>query len=71
MNFMIDEDVAAELKMYVEDGQRSDFINQAAKDALVRFQRKIAFEHMDKLANELNLKMTTEEIIEAKNYGRN
>lgn len=39
-------------------------------EALTLFRRKIAFEHIDKFRKKVKLKMTTEEIIAAKNYGR-
>lgn len=70
VNFMIRHEILAELEGFVDNGKRSDFVNAALEKAISLLKREIAFKEMDKLKKELNLKMTTEEIIKLKNYGR-
>lgn len=69
-NFMIDIRVLQDLKMYVPEGDRSNFINDNLEHAIKIFKRKKASEEMDKMREELNIKLSTEEIIKLKNYGR-
>lgn len=67
---MIRYEILTELEGFVDSGKRSDFVNAALEKAISLLKREIAFKEMDKLKKELNLKMTTEEIIKLKNYGR-
>ncbi|MBI4127291.1 hypothetical protein HY463_01130 [Candidatus Peregrinibacteria bacterium] len=67
---MIDVFVLHEFKNLIPEGERSDFINEAIKRGLEDFRNKKAFENIDKLREELDLRMTTKEIIKLKNYGR-
>ncbi len=69
-NFMVDIQVLQDIKHYVPEGQRSDFINECLEEALTSFKRKKASELMDQMREKLNIKLTTKEIIKLKNYGR-
>lgn len=69
-NFMVNEDLLVEIKQYIPDGERSDFVNEALEGAIELFRRKKAVEEMDRIRNEDPVKITTEEFIRLKNYGR-
>lgn len=70
INFMIDTQLLEEMENLIPRGERSDFANEAFAEALVRFGRRKAMEKMDAFRKKAKLSMTTEEIIEAINYGR-
>lgn len=70
INFMVDKDLIIEIKTFVPEGERSNFVNNALEEALDVFKRKRASEEMDKLRESLNIKMSTKEMLKLKNYGR-
>lgn len=70
VNFMIDQETLKKLYQLIPAGKRSDFVNESLKEAIVLFSRKKASQEIDKLRDVLNLKLSTEEIIKLKNYGR-
>ena len=43
---------------------------KSLQDALMNFRRKIAFEQIEEFRKKNKVYLSTEEIIEAKNYGR-
>lgn len=67
---MINYEIMETFKEFVPEGKRSDFINNALDEALKNLKNQIAFDEMEKMRLENPISMTTEEIIEAKNYGR-
>ena len=69
-NFMVDEKLLFEIKQYIPDGERSNFVNEALEDAIDLFRRRKAVEGMEELRQKMQVKMSTEEFIELKNYGR-
>ena len=69
-NFMVSKSLLVEIKQYVPEGQRSDFVNEALEEAVSLFKRKKACEEMEKLRQEMGVTMPTEEFIKLKNYGR-
>ncbi|MBI5753737.1 hypothetical protein HZA40_01170 [Candidatus Peregrinibacteria bacterium] len=70
VNFMISKENMMQLKQLIPAGERSDFINKTLEEAIKSYKRRKASEEMDKLSARLNLKMSTEELIKIKNYGR-
>lgn len=70
VNFMISKEILKSLHQVIPAGERSDFVNEALEDALIDYSRKKAFEQIEKFRKEWKLKMTTDEIIKLKNYGR-
>ncbi|MFA6024257.1 MAG: hypothetical protein WC777_03520 [Candidatus Gracilibacteria bacterium] len=70
VNFMLDRKLVLEMKQYVPEGERSNFANEAFEEALSLLKRRKAMEMIDELRAKNTLRLTTEEIIEAKNYGR-
>ena len=69
-NFMIDNEILQELKEFIPEGQRSDFINESIQEAISTFKRKKAFEGIEELRQKLKLKMSMKEFKKLKNYGR-
>ncbi len=69
-NFMIDIHVLQEIKEFIPDGERSDFLNYSIQRGLEDFRNKVAFEGIREMRKKAKLKMTTEEFIKLKNYGR-
>ena len=70
VNFMMNEQVLVQLKECLPAGERSDFVNHAVEEALLDLGRKKAAEAMDAFRKEGKWKITTEEFIRLKNYGR-
>jgi len=70
VNFMVNESLLVELNVYIPAGERSDFVNQAIEESIARYKMKKAFEGMDKLRKKYHIRLSTKEIIKAKNYGR-
>ena len=67
---MIDQIVLVEMKQLVPEGQRSDFVNNILHSALIEYGRRKAMEKINEFQKSEKITMTTEEIIKAKNYGR-
>ncbi len=70
INFMIDENIMVEVKQYIPDGERSNFVNEALVEALENFKRHKAIEGIEKIRKKAKLKMSDAEINSLKNYGR-
>lgn len=70
VNFMISKEVLQHLHQVIPSGERSNFVNKALEEALIQFARRKACEEMDSLRKEWKLKITNEELISLKNYGR-
>lgn len=70
VNFMIGEDVLVKMQMWIPAGERSDFVNSAIDDAMVKFCRKKAMDAMDEFREKNKWKMTDEQIRKARKYGR-
>lgn len=69
-NFMIKITLLDDIRHLIPDGQRSDFVNDSLEEALETFRRRKAFEAIDELREQLNLKMSMKEFKKLKNYGR-
>jgi len=61
LNFMVDPSVAEELSQTIPSGERSDFVNNAIDQALIRFSREKAYEETKQLREKLNLKIGSDE----------
>jgi hypothetical protein len=61
LNFMVDPSVAEELNQLIPTGNRSNFVNNAIEQALVRFSREKAYEETQQLREKLNLKIGSDE----------
>ena len=71
LNFMVDVRLVAELQQTIPEGERSNFINDLISDGLIRYKRRKAFTDMDRLRDESNLRMSTEDLLNARDYCRN
>lgn len=71
VNFMVDHGTICELREWIPEGERSDFINEALENALVAFKRRKAFQGMDELRKRAKIRMSDKEIRKYRNYGRN
>ena len=70
MNFMISISLVDKLST-IPSGERSDFVNEALEESLVRYGRRKAFEEGTKLRESLNLKIgSDEELLKKIRYGR-
>lgn len=67
---MINEDVLVEIKEWIPDGDRSNFVNVALQYAVQRLKREKACDLMDELREKAKIKMSIKEMIKRKNYGR-
>lgn len=70
VNFMIGEDVLVKLNTWILPGQRSDFVNGAIEDAVVKLCRQKAMEGMDEFRKKNKWRMTNDQIRKAREYGR-
>jgi metal-responsive CopG/Arc/MetJ family transcriptional regulator len=70
INFMVSKKLLEELSAFVPQGQRSDFVNEALKEALDLFRRRKSVENMEKLRQEMKITISNDELIKLKNYGR-
>lgn len=68
INFMISKEIMMELKQLIPSGERSDFVNEALKEALIDYARRKAIEKMDKIAQQ-NLNISAAEFLKAKHEG--
>jgi len=66
VNFMVDTRVITMMAEFLPTGMRSDFVNEALSEALIKFKKKKACEGIAGL----KLDIKNEEIFELKNYGR-
>ena len=62
--------IVEDIEDLIPRGERSHFINEVLEEALMRHRRKKAFQAMDKLREEANIRMTDAEIRKYRNYGR-
>lgn len=70
---MIDKMLLVKFYAIVPDRQRSDFLNRLLEEALIDWSRKSATEQMDEiraLNKKRGVRLSTEEFIKLKNYGR-
>lgn len=70
INFMVDRKIVIELQEWIPQGERSDFVNKALQEAMLRYKRVKAGEKMDELREKSKIRLSTAEIIKLKNYGR-
>jgi len=70
VNFMVNKKTMADLKVYIPQGGRSDFVNQVLEGALITLKRKKAFESIDKLRKKMNLHISMDEFRKLRAYGR-
>lgn len=70
VNFMVDKTLMLDIKQYIPEGERSDFVNQVLEGALITFKRKKAFESIDKFRKKMNLHISMDEFRKLRAYGR-
>lgn len=70
VNFMVDEEILKHLNEHCHSGDRSDYVNRALEESIKLENRRKAFELSEAFIKKHRIKMTTAEIIKAKNYGR-
>lgn len=68
INFMVSKEIMMELNQLIPSGERSDFVNEALKEALIDYARRKAIEEMDKIAQQ-NLNISTAEFLKTKHEG--
>lgn len=67
---MVNKWILTRMNELIPARKMSDFVNEALEEAIKHFGRKKAIEGMDKLASGHKFRMSTEEFIKLKNYGR-
>lgn len=70
VNFMVNRETMTDLKMYIPEGERSDFINEVLEGALIVFKRRKAFASIDKLRKKMKLHVSMDEFRKLRAYGR-
>lgn len=70
VNFMINVTLLRDLVKCIPAGERSDFVNDALKESIVRYRRKKASAHIDVLRDRMKLRMTNAQIKKMTEYGR-
>lgn len=70
INFMVDRKIVIELQEWIPQGERSDFVNKALQEAMLRYKRIKASEKMETLRKKAKIRLSTVEIIKLKNHGR-
>ncbi|OGJ44364.1 hypothetical protein A3J23_01700 [Candidatus Peregrinibacteria bacterium RIFCSPLOWO2_02_FULL_48_14] len=70
VNFMLDKSVFEEIKTFVPDGERSDFANEAFREALETFRLRKFSEGLDALRESCKKTFTNKEILETIHEGR-
>lgn len=70
VNFMIDKEILIKIEKLLPAGKRSDFINVVLEEALTQYGRGLASDNMNELAKKSHFKISTNEIIKLKDYGR-
>lgn len=70
VNFMINKWILTRMNELVPSRKMSDFVNEALEEAIENFARRKAVEGIAELRVKNRIKMTTEEMIKLKNYGR-
>ena len=55
-NFMIDIHVLQEIKEFIPDGQRSDFLNDSIQKGLEDFRNKVAFNGIREMRKKSKIK---------------
>lgn len=70
VNFMVNKTLMSEIKEYIPEGERSDFVNQVLEEALITFKRRKAFESIDKLRKKMKLHISMDEFRKLRAYGR-
>lgn len=70
VNYMVNNDLLVEMNKWIVPGERSNFVNGALEEAVLRFKRQKAFSMMDELREKANIRMSTKEMLKRKNYGR-
>jgi len=64
---MINTDIVNHINQIIPKGKRSNFVNQALKEALEKFSRETAYKNIREFAEKSNFSMTVKEINAAKN----
>lgn len=67
---MIDTEILKQFNEQCAAGDRSDYVNNLLEEAVTLAKRKKAFELCDAFVKKHRIKMSTADIIKAKNYGR-
>lgn len=67
---MINKWILTRMNELVPARKMSDFVNGALEEAIVRYGRLQAAKAMDEMRENMKLRMSTEEMIKLKNYGR-
>lgn len=70
LNFMIDENILKGLNSLIPAGQKSNFINEAIEEKIIKYGKQKAFESIEIIRSNLKLNMNTKEILKAIKDGR-
>ena len=63
INLMISEDLLDQLEEVVSSGERSDFVNEAVEEKLLRWSRRKAFELIEEFQKEHPVKMSDKQLL--------
>lgn len=70
VNFMVNKQILLRMDQLIPERKKSDFVNEVLEEAIKDFGRKKASDGMDALARAHKMRMSTEEFVRLKNYGR-
>lgn len=63
VNYMMNEDILERMEKLVPSGERSDVVNQAVDEWLVRYGRRKAFEYFEQLKKKQKKAWSNDEIV--------
>lgn len=70
VNFMINKWILSRMNELIPARKMSDFVNEVLEEAIENFARRKAAEGIAELRVKNRIRMTTQEMIKLKNYGR-
>lgn len=70
VNFMLDKAIFDEIKTFVPDGERSDFANEAFREALETFRLKKMLDGMEAIRKKNKVYISNKELIRLRDEGR-
>lgn len=69
VNFMVEVHLLEDLQALVSSGERSNFVNEALEESLIRFSREKAVKESAKLRKKFSIKMSEAKLKKELRYG--
>lgn len=69
VNFMISKEILVQFRQLIPAGERSDFMNDALKEAITDYGRRKASEAMDEIAMGNDRKFSTKDFLKTRHEG--